>query len=102
MMINYVSKNEVGGLKNLAESVVSRHKVMRQDTRDTLERLGFTDCDLGTGFSSYTHSLQVSVMDIKSRKYLKGRFLVVGESSRPYGQYGQMYRGYVVGIREGK
>ncbi|HBG13469.1 MAG TPA: hypothetical protein DDX68_20775 [Clostridium sp.] len=59
-----------------------------------IEDLGYTFKYLGSGSSAYTCAHQVGVLNIHSRKYLNGNYLVYGTCNIAYGR-GVIYRGYV-------
>jgi len=92
--MNTIKRTEVKKeIKNL-KKIVNQFQIMTPKICKELEEKGYELCDLGTGTSAYTCSRVVNKMDIKSRFYLNGKFLVAGLSNRRYGK-GSMYRGYV-------
>jgi len=78
-----------------ATAIVNRYNNINAACRAELEQLGFHYEELGTGESAYTCSGKIEVMDIKSRYYLNGKYLVVGMSNRGY-RKGCIYRGMVI------
>ena len=60
-----------------------------------LNDLGYTYEELGTGKSSSICSHNIAVMNIASRYYLNGEFLVFGLCNLQYLKKGKIYRVYV-------
>lgn len=70
---------------------------LTKEAKEELESYGFEEAELGTGIHAYITSKAVCIMDLKSSKYLTGKFLVIGEANRGTGK-GKIYRGYVMKI----
>ena len=93
-------KAEVYKLKNAIEKLGKKRagkSTMTEELRIWLKDRGYVEEYLGTGNSAYITSCDIKEMDIKSRKYLKGKYLVVGLSNIKNGK-GNIYRGLVKSI----
>lgn len=62
---------------------------------DELYKLGYTYRELGTGSSSYICSHNIKVLNITSKLYLNGEYLVFGLCNYQYPRQGRVYRGFV-------
>lgn len=91
-----ITMKQARRLKKRWEKETRQHNNCR-GWQEKAKKEGFRNCDLGTGQSARTFSGAVDIQDIKSRKYLHGKYLVLGTSNISYGK-GTMYRGYVVKI----
>ncbi|MDU7150416.1 MAG: hypothetical protein E6300_18300 [Clostridium sp.] len=60
-----------------------------------LKDLGYEYSELGTGRSSYICSHDIEILNITSKYYLNGEFLVFGLCNFEYPKQGRVYRGYV-------
>lgn len=94
-------KNVIREIKKL-EKILKKHDRMDTKAKQELENLGYEEEILGTGYSAYTCSKYIGVMDIKSKCYLNGEYLVVGMCNLRYGRYGHQYRGMVKKVIENK
>ncbi len=74
---------------------------MNRQIYDYLYKQGFKFVILGSGKSAQISSLKVKIMDIKTRYYCYGKYLVVGTAARTTSK-GWYYRGYVMKIIEDK
>ncbi len=92
-----ITKKEINKYKNLAKKAIGNKKRFDKELHDSLKKLGFTLEILGTGKTAYTSSLVIDTMNIVSRKYLQGEYLVVGMSGIG-NRHGTWYRGYVMKI----
>lgn len=89
-----LTKKEVKKEMKEVKETIKKAKILTPKIKSILKDKGYTFCELGTGNSAYTSSKNVSVLNIKSQKYLNGKFLVIGCSNRQHGK-GCIYQGFV-------
>lgn len=82
---------------------VKQNKITRHGLRfdSWLVSKGFTYTFLGTYPKSAGYkSMDILITTISSKKYLNGKYLVVGAASMGYRKGGNLYNGYVIKIKE--
>ena len=92
--MNTIKNNEVKKEIKVLEKKLKDFTMMNKNAKQLLEDLGYTQEMLGTGESAYITSKNIKEMNIKSKQYLNGKYLVVGISSIKNGK-GCIYRGFV-------
>ena len=63
-----------------------------------IEKYGFLPAVLGTSYNNYICSSEAKIMDVKSKKFLNGKFLVIGVANEKRGR-GIYYKGFVLEIK---
>lgn len=84
----------------LAEEIITLQEISNDRTLKPrekyalVEKMGYTLEELGSGETAYTHAHQVNIQNIRSQKYLNGKYIVYGTWRIKHGK-GVIYRGYV-------
>lgn len=95
-------KQEVKKIETIiveAKDILKKASIMTPSIKKQIEALGFDSItSLGTGQSARITSKQVCFMDIKSRSYLNGTYLVIGSASHGYSAGGNLYKGLTLEI----
>lgn len=95
MNITKMTNEEVAlEIKELSK-IIGETTVLGKNIKKKFEEMGYEYAILGTGASSVIRSKEIKVMDLNSKKYLNGKFIVVGIYSIAKNGKGITYRGYV-------
>jgi hypothetical protein len=89
-----ITKNRVKEEIKILEQIVNSKKIMTPKIKNELKNKGYIEANIGTGKSAYTYSRRVEVIDVQSKFFLNGRYLVVGCANQQYGK-GCLYIGFV-------
>ena len=92
--MNTIKKKEIKKEIEKLEGVLKKYNRMTVKATKVVEDMGYQYAYLGTGRSAYCCSKDIGVKNITSKKYLNGKFLVIGVCNAKNGQ-GVTYRGYI-------
>jgi len=99
-----ITLKEAVELKKEVENYVKQNNITRHGKHfdNWLINKGFEYAHLGTYPPSvgFITSMDIEILEISSKYYLNGTYLVVGAAAMGYRKGGNLYNGYVIEIKE--
>lgn len=96
MEITKMTEQEIAEEIKVLKETIGEATVLGKNLKKKFEEMGYEYAILGTGANSIIRSKEIKVMELNNKKYLKGKFIVVGiYSIADKNGRSVFYRGYV-------